>query len=66
MFEKDKDPKEVNTTGIENDPLAVLLELSRTLAVKMKLPGVVGVPPSIPAGDKLKPGGNVPGVKDQV
>jgi hypothetical protein len=48
LFEKDKDPKEVNTTGIENDPLAVLLELSRTLAVKMKLPGVVGVPQAFP------------------
>jgi hypothetical protein len=66
LFEKDKDPKEVNTTEMEKDPLAVLLELSRTLEVKMKLPGVVGVPQSTPAGDKLKPGGNVPGVKDQI
>jgi len=61
-----KDPKEVATTDIEKDLLAVLLELSRTSAVNTKLPAMVGDPPRTPVGDSAKPGGNAAAIADQV
>ena len=66
VLAKAKDPKEVATTDIEKDLLAVLLELSRTSAVNTKLPAMVGIPASKPVGDSVKPGGNAAGVADHM
>jgi len=66
VLAKAKDPKEVATTDIEKDLLAVLLELSRTSAVNTKLPAMLGLPASVPVGDSVKPGGNAAAIADQV
>lgn len=46
--------------AIESDAVAVCPTPSVTRAVKLDVPGAVGVPEIVPVEDRLNPGGNVP------